>query len=436
MPRDTLFLQFHTLTPYAASLLNRDDVGRAKRMPYGGASRVRVSSQCLKRHWRDVASEWSLRGLLDPAVGGGDGETPGTVRSRKTLSRLVARPLVVEDGFAVADVIAVLDALKAEMLGESKKAKAEKAGKKPKANAVSAAAALPLPGEAAATSLDEQLEVLDLNQVVVLGRPEIAFIRQIAAELLRQQPNDLDAAIKAALKAHAPNLKAMRLASGLDAALFGRMVTSDILARGDGAIHVAHALTVHAEEAEPDYFVAIDDLVRDAGELGTGLIQTAELTSGLFYGNVVIDVPLLVSNLEGVPPEDWRRADRRLAARVVEHMVHLLTTTSPGAKRGSTAPYSYADLVLAEAGSRQPRSLMTAFHCPVGKVDARTKSVAALARHLAEFDRMYGRREARRVAALLDIQTLPAEPSADGLAGLARWVADQVAADPMIADPG
>ena len=37
-------------------------------------------------------------------------------------------------------------------------------------------------------------------------------------------------------------------------------------------------------EAEPDYFVAIDELTRKAGELGTGLIQTAELTSGLFYG--------------------------------------------------------------------------------------------------------------------------------------------------------
>lgn len=154
------------------------------------------------------------------------------------------------------------------------------------------------------------------------------------------------------------NLAALRLASGIDAALFGRMVTSDILARGDGAIHVAHALTVHEEESEPDYFVAIDDLTREAGELGTGLIQTSELTSGLFYVYAVVDVPQLVSNLEGCKAPQWRDADLRLAGRVIERLVHVIATTSPGAKLGSTAPYGYADLVLAEAGRRQPRSLL------------------------------------------------------------------------------
>src|SRR5262249_27977986 len=46
------FVQIHSLTSYPAALLNPDDAGLAKRMPYGGASRIRISSQCLKRHWR------------------------------------------------------------------------------------------------------------------------------------------------------------------------------------------------------------------------------------------------------------------------------------------------------------------------------------------------------------------------------------------------
>ena len=416
--RDTLFLQIHTLTPFAASLLNRDDVGRAKRMAYGGVSRVRVSSQCQKRHWREVASAWSLAMVDDPGTGA---PAPLTVRSREILPRLVARPLVEEDGFPVEGVVAVLDALKAELLGESKKAKAEKAARKPSAGGTAAEA----------ESLESRLQVLNTNQVIVLGRPEIDFIRRTAADLLRQKPNDVDAAVKAYLKRKevVGNLRALRLAAGLDAALFGRMVTSDILARGDGAVHVAHALTVHGEEAEPDYFVAIDDLTREAGELGTGLIQTAELTSGLFYGYVVVDVPLLVSNLEGVAPEDWRRADRRLASEVVQRLVHVIATTSPGAKRGSTAPYGYADLVLMEAGTRQPRSLMTAFHQAVPKADARTGAVRALAGHLGQFDGMYGKEEERRVASLLDTGSLPAEAGPDGLAGVARWAASLVGAD-------
>ena len=420
MARDTLFLQIHTLTPYAATLLNRDDVGQAKRMPYGGTSRLRVSSQCLKRHWRDVASDWSLSGLIDPQT---QQAVSGTVRSRKIISREVAMPLVRE-GHAVDEVIAVLSALKSELLGESKKAKAEKGAKKPaKGGKV----------EAPQEPDEERIEsALDTNQVIVLGRPEIDFIRETASALLRQKPNDPEAVAKAYLKNKDKrnNREALRLACGLDAALFGRMVTSDILARGDGAVHVAHSLTVHAEEAEPDYFVAIDDLTRQAGELGTGLIQTAELTSGLYYGYVVLDVPLLVSNLEGCAVEAWRGADLTLASRVVERLVHLIATTSPGAKLGSTAPYGYADLVMIEAGRRQPRSLMTAFHSPVPRTDARGEAVAALGHHLTAFDRMYGAAEERRIAALLDTAVISAEPAETGLAGLAAWAAAQLSAAP------
>lgn len=42
------FVQIHTLTSYPAVLLNRDDAGFAKRLPFGGVTRTRISSQCLK----------------------------------------------------------------------------------------------------------------------------------------------------------------------------------------------------------------------------------------------------------------------------------------------------------------------------------------------------------------------------------------------------
>jgi CRISPR system Cascade subunit CasC len=193
------------------------------------------------------------------------------------------------------------------------------------------------------------------------------------------------------------------------------MVTSDILARGDGAVHVAHSFTVHAEEAEPDYFTAVDDLTREEGELGAGLIQTSELTSGLFYGYVVVDVPLLVANLS---------SDTVLAAGLLECLVHLIATTSPGAKRGSTAPYGYADLVLLEAGERQPRSLAGAFHRPVPLDDVRQKAGWAIADHLRRFNAMYGAHETRRVATMLDLDGLDAVPGS--LAELATWAAARV----------
>ena len=52
-----MFLQIHNLTSYHASLLNRDYAGLAKRIPFGDAVRLRVSSQCLKRHWRENLHE-------------------------------------------------------------------------------------------------------------------------------------------------------------------------------------------------------------------------------------------------------------------------------------------------------------------------------------------------------------------------------------------
>ena len=55
------FLQIHTLHSYPAALLNRDDSGLAKRMPFGGSVRTRISSQCLKRHWRMADDEFAVR---------------------------------------------------------------------------------------------------------------------------------------------------------------------------------------------------------------------------------------------------------------------------------------------------------------------------------------------------------------------------------------
>jgi|SRR5271165_2618945 len=46
------FVQLHLLTFYPPANLNRDDSGRPKSAIMGGAPRLRVSSQALKRAWR------------------------------------------------------------------------------------------------------------------------------------------------------------------------------------------------------------------------------------------------------------------------------------------------------------------------------------------------------------------------------------------------
>ena len=80
-------------------------------------------------------------------------------------------------------------------------------------------------------------------------------------------------------------------------------------------------------------------------------IQETELTSGLYYGCVVVDLPGLVENFGG---------DAGLAGQVLHNLIYLIAEVSPGAKLGSTAPYGRASFMLLEAGDRQPRSLAEA----------------------------------------------------------------------------
>jgi CRISPR system Cascade subunit CasC len=395
------FVQIHTLTNYPASLLNRDDAGFAKRMPFGGAVRTRISSQCLKRHWRVYTGEHSLATV----------DAPSTVRSRVAFERHLVQPLVAEN-LPEGTVTAAVGKIVSIILGsEAKQEKA--AGRKARGEAPNSEGQAEPPKAATA-------------QVTVLGMPELEYLRGLTREVVQAAGDDvqrLEQIVDERMRDQRElreNIRALMpgsLEAGLGAALFGRMVTGDVLSRCDAAIHVAHAITVHAQMTESDYFTAIDDLVREEGDQGSGHINSAELTSGLFYGYLVIDVDGLVANLGG--------GDRTLAGDVAERLVHIVATVSPGAKKGSTAPYAYSHLVLVESGKAQPRTLQNAFLDPVradGDLVARTYS--AMRDHLADLDAMYGKNEMRAHAGL---RSEPYFEQKMSLSELACWTMRQVA---------
>ncbi len=380
------FLQVHTLHSYPAALLNRDDSGLAKRMPFGGAVRTRISSQCLKRHWRVAQDEFAIHNIAG---------SMSAIRSRNTVERKVIQPL--RDGGNIADEIltAVENAFNVGVYGSSG---TSERGRQP----------------------------------LLLGLPEVAHLHERAAAICAEHSGDAKAAGEAATalftarRGEGNNFRALldtaRLPAGLEGALFGRMVTSDPGANIDAAIHVAHAFTVHGEESESDYFSVVDDLQRDDEDAGAAHIGDMELTAGLFYGYVVVDVPGLVSNLEGCRAEDWQTADRDLAANVVEHLLHLIATVSPGAKLGSTAPYGRARFMLIEAGSRQPYSLADAFRKPVRpRVE---DALDALTAEIKGQDAAYGMRSTRRFMSIEDCDVPGSERFC--LDDLASWAAQTV----------
>lgn len=356
-----MFLQMHTLTSFHASLLNRDDAGLAKRIPFGDAPRLRVSSQCLKRHWREALQE-SL-------------DLPDGIRSREFFSRVILPRLVQERE---------VDENLARNLIET------------------------LMGKLISGGLDKE-NPLFMKQPALFGKPEADFFVALLAECAGAE-DDKAAKVMLAerLKTDKSGFKAMlrqaghgNLYAGFEGALFGRFVTSDILARSDAAVHVAHAFTVHPVNTEVDYFTVVDDLNKYE-ETGAAHAGDMELGSGLFYEYVAVDTPLLVSNFTACEPEAWREQDAADIKTALNALLRAIATVSPGAKLGATAPHARADFVLLESGCQQPRSLANAYLQSLrfqGGDDPMQRAVDALGGHLQAVDVMYGATADQRVAA-------------------------------------
>ena len=371
---DPRFLQIHSLQGYAATLLNRDAAKFAKRLVYGNAVRTRVSSQCLKRRWRLAEGPHALSGV--------DG-APAALRSRDTVTRRVMEPLAAGD-FDPAALDAIDAAFQRAVYGSRGVQRSSR-------------------------------------QPLLLGEPEIAYLAAEARKIAVAHGHD-PAGAKSAADAwanhSAANLKALRascaLPGGLAAALFGRMVIADTEANIEAALHVAHAFTVHAEESESDYFTVVDDLERLDDKARVDHINESDLTSGLYYGYVVVDRRTLVGNLGG---------ELDMAGEVVRRLVHLIATVSPGAKKGATAPYSYSSWMLVEAGDRQPRSLAEAFREPCSP--SLKQATRAARSHLEWLDKTYGAEEARRVMSLSG-EPMPRAGERLTLPELATWAGNVV----------
>jgi len=261
------------------------------------------------------------------------------------------------------------------------------------------------------------------RQALFFGDPEIEYLARRTREALGlSDPSAITKALEAFFREERNNLRALKHGAGLESALFGRMVTADPESNRDAAIHVAHALSVHAIERELDFMAVVDDLKREDRESDAGAagVFDMELASGIYYGYTVVDISLLIANLAG---------DADAATKVVEHLVRLIADVSPGAKKGSTAPYSYADFMLVEAGNRQPRTLANAFRYALKarNEDLAETAVKALAKHLAKLDQAYQTGEQRCQMTILDT----AVPDCDtrSLDELARFAGGVVGAE-------
>ncbi|MCH4143136.1 type I-E CRISPR-associated protein Cas7/Cse4/CasC [Acetobacter peroxydans] len=323
----TTFLQFHLLTTYGPSNPNRDDQGRPKQAMVGGAPRLRMSSQSVKRALRESAFF-----ALDLA----DHEGKRTKRLYQNLvEHLVGKGVSDDKARAAADQVA---GIFGKLEAPSKETK---------------------------------------NRVSTT----LAFISPDEWKLAEELAEKIAAGEKAPAEKELKKLVLRRADGAVDIAMFGRMLADSPDYNREAAVQVAHAITTHQAQSEEDWFSAVDDLNK-SDETGAGHLGETSFGSGVYYQYVCVNCDLLISNLAG---------DRELAVKGIEALAGALARTAPKGKQNSFAHHPLAHYILAESGPQAPRDLSGAFFSPVKAQPLLEKSVEALEKTRKEIDDAYGK---------------------------------------------
>jgi len=336
------FLQMHILTAYPPSNPNRDDLGRPKTAVIGGVSRMRISSQALKRAIRtDEAFRSALTGNL--------GERTQRMGD-KVREHLLEKGAAEDEALEIARTIAAL-------FGKVKGAKD----------------AHPAYTEQLAfISPEERTTAFGLAEQILSGEVEVPTKKEKG----KDKPD-----LETFRKKFAP--KALQAADGaVDIAMFGRMLADNPHFNREAAVQVAHAFTTNRVDIEDDYYTAVDDLKTPAEDAGAGFIGEAGFGAGVFYLYACVNRELLLKNLSG---------DTDLAGRALSALVRAAATASPSGKKNSFANHIRAEYLLLERGDGQPRSLASAFTKPIGSADQLVASVKALKKQRTAFETTYGR---------------------------------------------
>ena len=203
----TTFINIHTLISHPSSMMNRDDSGLQKTAIFGGTTRSRISSQCLKRAIRQ--SEIYKNGVEEVSI-----------RTNKfdELLALCIKKLPEIDAKLIEDILL--------NLGSKVKTETNKETK-------------------------EKTRHFDAVQPYSIGA-------------IREAINMVEAGTE--LK----ELKKITHIPTLDVALSGRMDASCPIRNVEAAMSVAHSLTTHTADIEVDWFTACDDLAEQgSGHIGT-----------------------------------------------------------------------------------------------------------------------------------------------------------------------
>jgi CRISPR system Cascade subunit CasC len=200
----------------------------------------------------------------------------------------------------------------------------------------------------------------------------------------------------------------------IDMALSGRMATAKKMERLDASFALAHAITTHTVSGDIDWFTAVDDLIVDSGETGSGHLATQEFSAGVFYRYGSLNIRQLQDNLGD--------ASRAVALDLARHLLHLLCTEVPAAKQNSFAAFNHADFAFVSFGD-MPISLANAFEEPVEQARKGGFLLPSIAKFCSYQKKMYEGYSIDDKIAWFSLQECElAEGQKKSLADLEQWV--------------
>ena len=338
-------IELHILQSFPVSCLNRDDVGAPKTATFGGLTRARISSQCLKRAIRLQAKE------LSPELFKGE------------RSKLIVQPIAEA---AQRHGISAAEALEASKKFCDELATFDEAAFKNKGG------------------------ILKVKTLMFLSPSEREEVGKELAEVVKggKGAKALDKKIKSA----ATKIQEAKLKDAADIALFGRMVATDHSLTVEGAAMFSHALSTHRADNDIDFYTAVDDrqqedpTVEDEDRAGSGMMGTLEFTSAVYYRYVGLNLGLLWDGAHlGALSENNRLT-------VVDTFLRAAILAVPGARKNSMNAHTLPGYVLGLVKDKgQPLQLINAFEHPArtnnGLMDV---SIDALKHHHEQLKQTWG----------------------------------------------
>ena len=387
----TTFIEMHALRSFPPSNLNRDDLGTPKTAVFGGARRLRISSQCLKRTWR--MSEHFRGALAEDQLG------IRTDRLPEVVLQAIGDSL---DEASREGLLALLGSI-GKKGAKASAAEDEDEDDEDKPKGADTAS------DGAAATRTAHLLFLSRQEIEAVGHFARAKKDALTKVLNNKKKPDAKAIekLRKELKEH---LEEHTKKNAVDVGLFGRFVTSDEFDTVEGALQVAHGLGTQKVEVEYDYFTAVDDLGEGPG---AGHLGESEFASSVLYLYACCELSELEQNL-GARNATGRKADgeaRALARTSLPALVRAMAESTPRGKKTGTAPHTPAEYVEVIVRRGAPLSFANAFTKPVdareGRGDVMGASIARLAEHRDRIEGAYGRGEdalARFVLCLRDVE--------------------------------